>query len=176
MNPFWLIFFRWFEATNEVIFHHLMNWMVNRMFWIKGSIYGLLHYLGGGFKHFLFSPFLGEMIQFETNMLQMGSNHHLSIFNYICQVIHAVTLLSLGWRSPTTSRRVTFSPSQEGHQQDCQIIWFLRVFSYRHIGILYTYTGETRYSTRMGHSAISISFLFKVAINLLPKDLSDHPM
>ena len=27
------------------------------------------------------------------------------------QVIQAVTFLSLGWRSPTTSKRVTFSPS-----------------------------------------------------------------
>ncbi len=33
--------------------------------------------LGGGFKYFLFSPLLGEMIQFDKHILQMGWNHEL---------------------------------------------------------------------------------------------------
>ena len=34
--------------------------------------------LGGGFKHFLFSPLPGEMIQFDDHIFQMGwFNHQL---------------------------------------------------------------------------------------------------
>ena len=29
-------------------------------------------WLGGGFKYFLFSPLLGEMIQFDEHIFQMG--------------------------------------------------------------------------------------------------------
>ena len=29
-------------------------------------------FLGGGFKHFLFSPLPGEMIQFDEHIFQMG--------------------------------------------------------------------------------------------------------
>ena len=30
--------------------------------------------LGGGFKHFLFLPLLGEMIQFDVHIFQMGGS------------------------------------------------------------------------------------------------------
>ena len=33
--------------------------------------------LGGGFKHVLFSPLPGEMIQFDEHIFQTGWNHHL---------------------------------------------------------------------------------------------------
>ena len=33
--------------------------------------------LGGGFKHFLFLPLPGEMIQFDKHIFQMGWNHQL---------------------------------------------------------------------------------------------------
>ena len=33
--------------------------------------------LGGGFKHFLFSPLFGEDVQFDENIFQMGWNHRL---------------------------------------------------------------------------------------------------
>ncbi len=36
-------------------------------------------YLGGGFEYFLFSPLLGEMIQFDEHIFQMGWNHQLAI-------------------------------------------------------------------------------------------------
>ena len=38
-------------------------------------------YLGGGFKHFLFvNPILGEMIQFDEHIFQVGwINHHLLV-------------------------------------------------------------------------------------------------
>ena len=32
--------------------------------------------LGGGFKHFLFSPLPGEMIQFDEHIFQMGGFNH----------------------------------------------------------------------------------------------------
>ena len=32
----------------------------------------LRHELGGGFKHFLFLPLPGEMIQFDEHIIQMG--------------------------------------------------------------------------------------------------------
>ena len=32
----------------------------------------------GGFKYFLFSPLLGEMIQFDEHIFQMGWNHQLA--------------------------------------------------------------------------------------------------
>ena len=36
------------------------------------------NYLGGDFKHFLFSPLFGEMIQFDEHIFQMGwFNHQL---------------------------------------------------------------------------------------------------
>ena len=36
--------------------------------------------LGGGFKHFLFSPLLGETIQFDEHIFQMGwVNHQLGM-------------------------------------------------------------------------------------------------
>ena len=34
--------------------------------------------LGGGVKHFLFSPLLRERIQFEDHIFQMGWNHQLA--------------------------------------------------------------------------------------------------
>ena len=34
-------------------------------------------WLGGGFKHFLFSPLPGEIIQFDEHIFQMGWNHQL---------------------------------------------------------------------------------------------------
>ena len=34
------------------------------------------HNLGGGFKYFLFSPLLGEMIQFDEHIFQMGWFNH----------------------------------------------------------------------------------------------------
>ena len=38
----------------------------------------MIYFLGGGFKHFLFSPLLGEMIQFDEHIFQMGwFNHQL---------------------------------------------------------------------------------------------------
>ena len=37
----------------------------------------MFHGLAGGFKHFLFSPLLGEMIANLTNMFQVGWNHQL---------------------------------------------------------------------------------------------------
>ena len=49
------------------------------MFFFKTSQNGLffdLGDLGGGFKHvFFFSALLGEMIQFDEHIFQMGSNH-----------------------------------------------------------------------------------------------------
>ena len=36
-------------------------------------------YLLGGFKHFLFSPLPGEMIQFDEHIFQPGWNHQLVI-------------------------------------------------------------------------------------------------
>ena len=30
--------------------------------------------LGGGFKHFLFKPLFGEMIQFDEHIFQMGGS------------------------------------------------------------------------------------------------------
>ena len=40
------------------------------------------HFLGGGCKHFLFSPLLGEMIQFDEHIFQMGW------FNYQLVQVH----------------------------------------------------------------------------------------
>ena len=41
---------------------------------LEGSVWQGKRKLGGGFKHFLFSPLLGEMIQFDyiNNIYQMG--------------------------------------------------------------------------------------------------------
>ena len=40
-------------------------------------------FLGGGFKHFLFSPLPGEMIQFDEHIFQMGwFNHQLVLLFY----------------------------------------------------------------------------------------------
>ena len=36
-----------------------------------------LSVLGGGFKHFLFLPLHGDMIQFDKHIFQLGGNHHL---------------------------------------------------------------------------------------------------
>ena len=37
--------------------------------------------LGGGFEDFLFSPVLGEMIQFDEHIFQMGwFNHQLEMY------------------------------------------------------------------------------------------------
>ena len=36
------------------------------------------------------------------------------------QVPHIDLLIPDRWRSPTTLERVKFSPSQKGHQQNCQ--------------------------------------------------------
>ncbi len=38
-------------------------------------------WLGGGFKHFLFLPLLGEMIPFDEHIFQMGWNHQLVDFD-----------------------------------------------------------------------------------------------
>ena len=41
--------------------------------------------LGGGFKSCLFSPLLGEMIQFDEHIFQMGwFNHHLEKMGNVC--------------------------------------------------------------------------------------------
>ena len=37
--------------------------------------------LGGGFKHFLFSPLPGKMIQFDEHIFQLGWNHQLDDFS-----------------------------------------------------------------------------------------------
>ena len=37
-------------------------------------------FLGGGFKHVIFSPLFGEMILFDENIFQMGWNHQLVFF------------------------------------------------------------------------------------------------
>ncbi len=42
--------------------------MMNRILYI----YFQIDTLGGGFKHFLFSPLPGEMIQFDEHIFQMG--------------------------------------------------------------------------------------------------------
>ena len=39
------------------------------------------HSLGGGFKHFLFSALLGEMIQFDEHIFQMGWFNHQLVLN-----------------------------------------------------------------------------------------------
>ena len=36
----------------------------------------IFQFLGGGFKYFLFSPLLGEMIQFDEHIFQMGWFNH----------------------------------------------------------------------------------------------------
>ena len=37
--------------------------------------------LGGGFKHFIFSPLPGEMIQFDEHIFQMGRFNHQLVIN-----------------------------------------------------------------------------------------------
>ena len=57
--------------------------LINHPFWGFPPIFGNTHiierigdikqlYLGGGFKYFLFSSLLGEMIQFDVRIFQMG--------------------------------------------------------------------------------------------------------
>ena len=42
----------------------------------------MIPYLGGGFKHFLFSPLPGEMIQFDEHIFQMGWFNHQPVIQY----------------------------------------------------------------------------------------------
>ena len=42
-----------------------------------------LHYLGGGFKYFLILPVLGEMIQVDEHIFQMGWFNHQLVVNHI---------------------------------------------------------------------------------------------
>ena len=43
-------------------------------------MYGM-YILGGGFRYLLLYPYLGEMIQFDEHIFQMGWNHQL-VFIY----------------------------------------------------------------------------------------------
>ena len=40
------------------------------------------YYLGGGFKYFLCSPLVGEMIQFDEHIFQMGWFNHQLVVGY----------------------------------------------------------------------------------------------
>ena len=83
--------------------HHL------QVFCLKppGVSRSLLNNLGGGFKYVLFSSLLGEMIQFDEHIFQMGwFNHQLVIHSAItflylvffcnCQKKHATFLRASG--------------------------------------------------------------------------------
>ena len=48
--------------------------------------------LRGGFKHFLFSPLHGEMIQFDEHIFQMGSNHQLD-HRLVLRIVHSIYVL-----------------------------------------------------------------------------------
>ena len=46
-------------------------------------------YLGGGFKHFLFSPLFGEDSHFDDHIFQMGwFNHQPDIFTFLIIPLH----------------------------------------------------------------------------------------
>ena len=44
-------------------------------------------FLGAGFKHFLFSPLPGEMIQFDDHIFQMGWFNHQLFFVVFSNVL-----------------------------------------------------------------------------------------
>ena len=54
-------------------------------------------YLGGGFKHFLFSPLLAEDSHFDVHIFQMGWFNHQLVF------IHPKGTLDSDVRNPLTS-------------------------------------------------------------------------
>ena len=59
-----------------------MLFTIHCEFWMFFSPFN--GYLGGGFKYFLFSPLLGEMIHFDY-FFQMGWNHQLDIQRFLCE-------------------------------------------------------------------------------------------
>ena len=70
---------------------------------------GVIYFLGGGFKHFLFSPLLGEMIQFDEHIFQMGwFNHQLDFPRYLGSDLgpqDLPTITGLDGRAPTLPRK-----------------------------------------------------------------------
>ena len=76
-----------------------------------------IHILGGGFKYFLFSPLLWEMIQFDDHIFQMGWNHQLVSheirFPINQPVFHGMsTWFSSRWSFGITSQTKHFSKFQ----------------------------------------------------------------
>ena len=58
---------------------------------------GFHELLVGGFKYFLFSPLLGEMIQFDDHIFQMGwFNHQLDYDSCISMILSYLFLMVPG--------------------------------------------------------------------------------
>ena len=57
------------------VLHQKKNWY---KFWYMSDLVLYYTYLGGGFKDVLLSALVGEMIQFDEHIFQMGWNHELA--------------------------------------------------------------------------------------------------
>ena len=69
-----------------------------------------LHYLGGGFKYFLILPVLGEMIQVEEHIFQMGWFNHQLVVNHINYIsIYIYMGVSKNNGTPKSSILIGFS-------------------------------------------------------------------
>ena len=134
-----------FEAIDLIIFvdsSQLYKFCITTATVVDASIWSL----GGGFKHFIFSPLPGEMIQFDEHIFQMGwFNHQLgSVFPYILCLprifFHPkVFFPELGVNLPF--ERVSYGaliPHKLGHDH----CWIPHVMQHHHdAGILYKWEG-----------------------------------
>ena len=99
-------------------------------------------FLDGGFKYFLFHPYLGK-IPILTNIFQMGWNHQLGFYHV--QILQVISCTGAGWPSHLPSRtkckqkQVQGGPSVAGpaaadwdnfkkHMHLCRLYFFQRIW------------------------------------------------
>ena len=70
---------------------------VNSLLNFRGVILKLKAILGGGFKHVLFSSLLGEMIQFDEHIFQMGWFNHQLVFDSQNRLFCCLKLRHVCW-------------------------------------------------------------------------------
>ena len=108
---------------------HIYFCMSKRPFRSKHS--QILKPPGGGFKYFLFSPLLGEMIQFDDHIFRMGwFNTQLDHYNSIWHLGFALSprLFKEGWRAARpvfTTWRFCTTGTEVSVVQNLRFGWFL---------------------------------------------------